>query len=531
MKLVECVPNFSEGRRHEIVEAIRDAMAAIEGVTVLDSSSDASHNRSVITLVVPLERAVEAAFAGIREAAARIDLRQHSGEHPRIGAADVVPFVPLQDTTMEECVALARELGRRVGDELGIPVYLYERAASRPTRVNLADVRRGQFEGLSTELGSNPERDPDFGPRTIHPSAGAVAIGARPFLVAYNVYLGDAANLPLAKTIARGVRESSGGFKHVKGLGLEVDGQAQVSMNLVDTEATPLHVPFDFISEKAKAAGAKVTWSEIIGLVPERVLFESAKHYLKLVQFTNDQVLERQVARAMRDSAQGTAAAPASTVPDSTSSSRGSIPTGVSGAFIAAVASSEPVPGGGSVVAYAGALGAALTRMVTGLTLGKKKYAAVEAEIAVIASGAAALMEKLDGLVASDAAVYSAVSTAYKMAKGTEAEIDARRQAITTALLAAAEVPLETARACAGVADLAAAVAEKGNSNAITDAGVAALLADAGCKGAAYNVRINVASLEDRTRGEHLVREAMELVERTEARSKVTAHLVEKALG
>ena len=519
MKLVECVPNFSEGRRPEVVAAIRDAMARVEGVTILDSSSDASHNRSVITFVVPLERAVEAAFAGIKEASEHIDLREHTGEHPRIGAADVVPFVPLEDATMDDCIALARELGQRVGAELGIPVYLYERAASRPTRVNLADVRRGQFEGLSTELGSNPDRDPDFGPPAIHPSAGAVAIGARPFLVAYNVYLGDASNLPLAKTIAKGVRESSGGFKHVKGLGLEVDGQAQVSMNLVDTEATPLHVPFDFISEQAKAGGAEVTWSEIIGLVPERVLFDAAKHYLKLAQFTKDQVLERQVAGAMRSS------------DGKQVRSHQERPTGASDAFLAAVASGDPVPGGGSVAAYAGALAAALTHMVTGLTLGKKKYAAVESEIAVIAASAAALMEKLEGLVASDAVVYSAVSDAYKMPKSTDAEIDARKQAITTALLAAAEVPLETARACTGVADLAGIVAEKGNSNAITDAGVAALLADAGCKGAAYNVRINVSSLDDRAAGEHLVREVMELVQRVEARTKATTQLVEGALA
>jgi len=523
MKLIECVPNFSEGRRPEIVAAIRDAIASVDGVTVLDSSSDASHNRSVITFVVPMERAVDAAFAGIKEAAAHIDLREHSGEHPRIGATDVVPFVPLEDATMEDCVALARELGSRVGEELKIPVYLYERAATRPTRVNLADVRRGQFEGLSTELGSNPERDPDFGPRNIHPSAGAVAIGARPFLVAYNVYLGDASNLPLAKSIAKGVRESSGGFKHVKGLGMEVDGQAQVSMNLVDTEATPLHVPFDFIAQQAKTAGVDVTWSEIIGLVPERVLFDAAKHYLKLDQFTNDQVLERQVARAMRDSAGKTAVAP--------EASRDSVTTTSPDAFLDAVASSDPVPGGGSVAAYAGALAAALIRMVAGLTLGKKKYAAVEAEIAVIASSASTLMEKLEGLVASDAVVYSEVSTAYKMPTNSEAEIDARKQAITTALLAAAEVPLETARACAGVADLAADVAAKGNANAITDAGVAALLAEAGCKAAAYNVRINVASLEDRSRGEHLVREAIELVERTEARVRTTTQLVERALA
>lgn len=522
MKLIECVPNFSEGRRPEIVAAIRDAIAAVDGVTVLDSSSDASHNRSVITFVVPLERAVDAAFAGIREASARIDLRQHSGEHPRIGATDVVPFVPLEDSTMDDCIGLARELGARVGEELQIPVYLYERAASRPTRVNLADVRRGQYEGLSTELGTNPERDPDFGPRAIHPSAGAVAIGARPFLVAYNVYLGDAANLPLAKTIAKAVRESSGGFKHVKGLGLEVDGQAQVSMNLVDTEATPVHIPFDFIAEQAKAAGADVTWSEIIGLVPERVLFDAAKHYLKLDRFTNDQVLERQVARAKQDSGEK--------VVTTAEASRDSVSTSSTDAFLEAVASSEPVPGGGSVAAYAGALGAALTRMVAGLTIGKKKYAAVEAEIAVVASSASALMEKLEGLVAGDAAVYAAVSSAYKMSKSTDAKIDARNQAINTSLLAAAEVPLETARACAELADLTAIVAEKGNSNAISDAGVAALLAEAACKAAAYNVRINVASLQDRSRGEHLVREVKDLVTRAVASAGRTAAMVEKAI-
>jgi glutamate formiminotransferase/formiminotetrahydrofolate cyclodeaminase len=482
-------------------------------VSILDWSSDASHNRSVITFVVPAEHAVDAAFAGIKEAAARIDLREHTGEHPRIGAADVVPFVPLEDSTMDDCVALARKLGERVGEELKIPVYLYERAATRASRVNLADIRRGQFEGLSSEIGTNPERDPDFGPRAIHPSAGAVVIGARPFLVAYNVYLGDAANLPLAKAIAKGVRESSGGFKHVKGLGLEVDGQAQVSMNLVDTEATPLHVPFDFIVEKAKEEGVDVTWSEIIGLVPERVLFDSAKHYLKLAKFTKDQVLERQVAQAVRESA-------TTHVAQQTESD----------AFLAAVASSDPAPGGGSVAAYAGALAAALTKMVAGLTLGKKKYAQVESEIAEVASSAATLLEKLQGLVASDAAAYNGVSAAYKMPKSNETEVDARKQAITTTLLAAAEVPMETARACAGVADLAATVAAKGNSNAITDAGVAGLLADAGCRAAAWNVRINVASLDDRTRGEALVLEANELVERTSRRTHEISEAVEKAV-
>jgi glutamate formiminotransferase / formiminotetrahydrofolate cyclodeaminase len=517
MKLIECVPNFSEGRRPEIVGAIRDAIAAVEGVTILDASSDESHNRSVITFVVPAEHAVQAAFEGIRAAAERIDLRQHTGEHPRIGAADVVPFVPLEDATMDDCIALAKQLGERVGKELEIPVYLYEKAATRPTRRNLADVRRGQFEGLRGELGTNPERDPDFGPTVIHQSAGAVAIGARPFLVAYNVYLGDAANLPLAKSIAKQVRESSGGFKAVKGLGLEVDGQAQVSMNLVDTDQTALHTVFDFISGKAKEEGVEVTWSEIIGLVPERVLFDAARDHLRLRDFTPDQVLERQVARAMRASR------------EITSAGRTTATTGED--FLEAIASSDPVPGGGSVSAYAGALASALVRMVTGLTIGRKKYSDVESEMTVVAANAQSLAEGLSRLVERDAEAYTAVSAAYKMPKEPESALAARRDTITRALLGAAEVPLETARLCAQAAELAASVAAKGNSNAVTDSGVAALLASAGAKGAAYNVRVNVAALDDRSRGSHLEEEAMSLVAAAERHAAEACAAVERALS
>src|ERR1051326_809479 len=242
MRLVECVPNFSEGRRPEIVKKITDAIAAVDGVTVLDVSSDTSHNRTVVTFVAPIEKAVDAAFSGIKTAQTVIDLTKHSGEHPRMGATDVVPLIPLEGTTMEDCIVLARTLGERVGKELGIPVFLYERAATRPDRQNLADVRRGEFEGIREEIGTTPVRTPDFGPSKIHPTAGATAIGARPFLVAYNVYLGDKTNAPVAKEVAKAVRGSSGGLRYVKGLGLEVDGQAQVSMNLVDTERTPLSI-------------------------------------------------------------------------------------------------------------------------------------------------------------------------------------------------------------------------------------------------------------------------------------------------
>ena len=505
-KLVECVPNFSEGRRPEVVAAIRDAIASVEGVSILDVSSDASHNRSVITFVAPIEHAVEAAFAGISAALPRINLTTHQGEHPRIGAADVVPFVPLDGTTIEDCIALARELGARVGKELEIPVYLYERAATRPSRQNLADVRRGQFEGLCQEIGVNAERDPDFGPARIHPTFGAVAIGARPFLVAYNIYLGGAENLQIAKNIAKAIRGSSGGFPYVKALGLEVDGQAQVSMNLVDTEQTPLHVVFDAVKAKANDAGIDVTWSEIIGLVPERVLFDTSASHLKLTRFTSDQVLERKVREA--------------------SSGGESV-----SAFVASVASSEPIPGGGSVAAHAGALAAALARMVAGLTIGKKKYAAVDGEMRGVADRAAKLSSKLTSLVQSDADAYAAVAAAYKLPKESTDAAASRSAAIQDALLGAAKIPLETCRACRDVAELASIVASKGNTNAITDAGVCALLAEAGCRGASYNVRINVASLEDRARGSALADEANKLVTDTGAIAAEVAAAVEKALA
>ena len=506
MKLVECVPNFSEGRRPEVVAAIRDAIADVEGVSVLDVSSDTSHNRSVITFVAPVETAVDAAFAGIRVAAERIDLCKHTGEHPRIGATDVVPFIPLEGSTMEDCIALARQLGERVGNELKIPVYLYERAATTPARENLADVRRGEFEGLREELGKNPARNPDFGPSKIHPTCGAIAIGARPFLVAYNVYLGPATNLQIAKNVAKAVRGSSGGFKYVKGLGLEVDGQAQVSMNLVDTEKTPLHTAFDFVKMRAEAEGAKVTWSEIVGLVPERVLFDAAASHLQLRQFTPKQVLERQV-REVTSGGESVSW------------------------FVGSVASSNPVPGGGSVAAHAGALAAALAQMVAGLTIGKKKYASVDAEMKEAALKAVSLGNALAGLVKRDAEAYSHVSEAYKLPKEPADAAARRAEAVTTALLKAAEVPLETARASVEVAQLAALVAEKGNRNAVTDAGVAALLAQAACKGAAYNVRVNVQALDDKSKGENLAREAEQLVKKAGDLAERATTAVERALS
>lgn len=507
MTLVECVPNFSEGRRPEVVQQIRDAIAAVSGVTVLDVSSDESHNRSVITFVVPVERAVDAAFAGIRAARDSIDLNVHSGEHPRMGAADVVPFVPLEGATMEQCVELARTLGKRVADELEIPVYLYERAATRPERENLANVRRGQFEGIRDEMPTKPERAPDFGASRVHPTAGAVAIGARPFLVAYNVYLGDASNLPTARQVARAVRGSSGGLRHVKALGLEVEGQAQVSMNLVDVTQTPVHRAFDMVKMEAAASGVATTWSEIVGLIPEQALFDAAARHLQLTNFDPNQVLERRVRTA------------------ATSAENGTLDD-----FVAAVAANTPTPGGGSVAAHTGALAAALVQMVGGLTIGRKKYVDVEDEMRAVASRASELSQRLNELVALDSQSYAAVSSAYKLPKETAEQQETRGAAITAALVGASEVPLETARAAAEVAALAETVASKGNSNAVSDAGVAALLAEAACRGAAYNVRINIASLSDPEKGRALSEAAAEFVRQAAASAKRAVEEVEKKL-
>jgi glutamate formiminotransferase / formiminotetrahydrofolate cyclodeaminase len=507
MKLVECVPNFSEGRRPDVVKQIRDAIAAVEGVAVLDVSSDVSHNRTVVTFVAPAERAADAAFAGIRAARELIDLNHHTGEHPRMGATDVVPFIPLEGTTMEDCIVLARTLGERVGRELQIPVFLYERAATTPTRENLADVRRGEFEGIRDEMSAgSANRVPDYGPSRIHASAGAVAIGARPFLVAYNVYLGPATNLAVAKNVAKALRGSSGGLRYVKGLGLEVDGQAQVSMNLVDTEKTPLYRAFDMVKMEAEAQGVSPTWSEIVGLVPERALFETAARHIRLRDFKPEIVLENKVRTAIQGG------------------------ESLSG-FVASVASSSPTPGGGSVAAHVGALGAALAQMVAGLTAGRKKYVAVDAEMRELGLKAAGLVNTLSALVAKDAESYGAVSAAYKLPSEPEDAARKRQAAIADALIGAAEVPLETARACAEVAELAAVCAVKGNTNAVSDAGVAALLADAACRGAVYNVRINISSLEDKSRGAGLVTEANQLLARTKASVEQATAAVDKAIG
>ena len=299
MKLVECVPNFSEGRRPEVLDEIVGAMTAVEGVRLLDKEMDADHNRAVVTMIGEPESVLEAAFRGIAKAKDLIDLTGHEGEHPRMGATDVCPFVPVQDVTMDDCVELAKRLGERVGGELEIPVFLYEAAATRPDRQNLAAVRKGQFEGLRDAIGKDPARDPDFGPAGIHPTAGATAIGARPFLIAYNINLGTT-NVKIAKAIAKSIRHSGGGLRHVKAMGFEIKdrGIVQVSINMVDFRGTPLFRVFEMVKSEAARHGVPVIGSEIVGLVPADALADCADFYLRLENFQRDQVLENRLSES-----------------------------------------------------------------------------------------------------------------------------------------------------------------------------------------------------------------------------------------
>lgn len=292
-QIVECVPNFSEGRRQEVIDAIVAAIAAAPGAQVLDTQTDADHNRTVVTFVGEPEVVLEGAFQGARRAAELINLDEHSGAHPRMGATDVIPFVPIRGLTMAGCVELARRLGQRIGEELEIPVFLYEEAATRPERQNLADVRKGQYEGIRELIASDPAHAPDFGPRRMGP-AGATAVGARPFLVAFNVYLATG-DVEIAKKIAKTVRHSTGGLRFVKALGLLVEGQAQVSMNLTDFRRTPIHVVVEMIRREAARYGVLVARSELVGMIPQEALLEAACWYLQLDGFRPEQVLENRL--------------------------------------------------------------------------------------------------------------------------------------------------------------------------------------------------------------------------------------------
>lgn len=489
--IVECIANYSEARRPEVINNITAAIESVPGVLVLDHHSDTDHNRTVITFVGPPQEIEEAAFRSIAKAAELINLDEHTGEHPRIGATDVVPFVPISGVTMQECVEIARRLGGRVGKELSIPVYLYEEAATRPERQNLENIRRGQYEALKLEMGSKPERTPDFGPNQVGP-AGATVIGARQPLVAFNVYLATD-DLQVAKKVAQALRHSSGGFRYVKALGLLVDGKAQVSMNLTNFRSSPIHRVVETIRREAARYGTSIHHSELVGLIPQEALVDSAVWYMQLDQFEPEQILERRLYTALQDNQ-----------PEKVQSLD----------FLDALSAGTAAPGGGAAAAYAGAAAAALVAMVARLTIGKKKYAAIEARMQEILVQAEELRQQLTGGIDKDSRAYEQVMLALKLPKDTEAQQAARQEAIEQATLAATLTPLETAQQAVQVLELAVEVIAQGNVNAISDGGTAAALARASLTGAGLNVRININSLKDRQPAEPLLVKLFELEEK-----------------
>ena len=471
-RLIECVPNFSEGRRREVVEELIQTIASTPGAILLDHEMDADHNRSVLTFAGEPEAVMEAAFRVAKKASELIDLTAHQGEHPRMGATDVIPFVPVEGVTLEDCAGFARQVGRRIGEELRIPVFLYEAAASRPDRASLADVRRGEFEGLRDLMGKDPAKQPDFGPAKIHPTAGATAVGARRFLVAFNANL-DTGDVRVAKAVAKSIREQSGGLKNVRALGFSIEGgrRAQVSMNLVNTEATPIHRVLALVRDEAARHGAAISGCEVVGLVPEYALLDAAEHALQIENFRRDQVLELRLRNPPLSEAITIAS------------------------FFDAVAGATPTPGGGTVAAFAGALATCLATMVSNLTLGKKKYAASESEMRAIKGEAETLRRELLALARADSEAFEAVLKAGRLPQGGPTEIAAREAAMAAAGMEAIRVPLETAEACVRVVGIAGRAAKSGNRNAVSDAGVAGLLADAAGRGALLNVQINLKSL------------------------------------
>ncbi len=525
--LIECIPNFSEARRPEVIDQIVAAITSVEGARLLDRSSDLDHNRTVLTFAGAPKAVEEAAFRAIKIASELIDLNLHTGAHPRIGATDVVPFVPLSNVSMDDCVALAKRLGQRVGDELSIPVYLYEAAATRPERANLENIRKGQYEGLKREIESNPERKPDFGPAKLG-AAGATVIGARNPLVAFNVYL-TTADIEIAKKIAKAIRHSSGGLRYVKGLGLLVDGRAQVSMNLTNYRETPIARVVEAIRREAARYGVAIHHSELVGLIPQESLVDAAVWYTQLDQFDKQQILESRLyslddGRRSMDDGQypsGTMSSPVHGL---------SSPQPVS--FLDELAAATAAPGGGAAAAYAGSMGAALVAMVSGLTIGKKKYAEVEPEMQAIRVMAEKLRKELTQLVDDDASAFEALMATSKLPKDTDAfgQKGMRSAALINATLNAANIPLHVADDAVKVMELALKCAQHANLNAISDSMSGFVMSRAALTAAGYNVRININSLEDRSAGDKMIKE-LKVLEKKAANLKKAIEKVMKERG
>ena len=474
--LVECVPNFSEGRDKSKVDAIVDAMK-MPGVYLLDRESDTDHNRSVFTLVGERDAIQEAAIRGVGKASELIDLNHHQGAHPRMGATDVVPFIPIEGVTIEDCVAMARHVGQEIWKRYKIPVYLYESAATSPERQNLENIRRGQFEGIRAEIATNPARRPDFGEAAVHPTAGATVVGARKFLVAYNVFL-NTPDVEIAKKIAKAVRHSSGGLRFVKGAGFLVRGLAQVSMNLTDFEQTPVHRVFEMVKREAARYGVQPLSSEIVGLIPKKALEQAAEWFLQAENFDSSLILENRLSAVM-----------------SGKMAVGGLRSGVE-PFVEQLAAPTATPGGGSASAAAAAMAAGLAAMVASMSRGKKAYVQFEAQLSAAIARLTPLREELKAAIDADAESYNSVMKAYKASRAASDE-KTGEATIEAALKEATRVPLLVAQRAHEVSTIAATLGPITNPNMASDLTTATALAQAAFTGAVANVEINLASIKN----------------------------------
>jgi glutamate formiminotransferase len=482
-RLIECVPNFSEGRDKAKVDALINAMASVSGVYVLDHEMDADHNRCVITLAGEPEAVGEAAILGTGKAVELIDMNTQTGAHPRVGATDVVPFIPVDGVSIEDCVALAKRVGAEIWKRYRVPVYFYEAAATRPDRVNLENVRRGQYEGLKEEMKKNHDRQPDIGEPKMHPTAGVTVVGARKFLVAYNVNL-NTSDISVANKIARAIRFSNGGLRYVKSMGVELKARnlAQVSINLTDYEQTPMHRVYEMVKREAERYGAMPVGSEIVGLVPKKAIEMAADYFLQLENFSPAQVFENKLAAALS----GTPL----------QATEGNLAK-LARPFLDAVAEPTATPGGGSVSAFAAALAASLGQMVAGLSRKKKSQAM---HVDKLSEHLDSLRKEADALAAAidrDAASYDAVMAAFKLPQGNSEEIRQREEAVQKATRGAAEVPLEVAERTVALFERLKQLEAIAAASMKSDLQVARLMAAAGAQGALANVEINLDGLKD----------------------------------
>jgi glutamate formiminotransferase len=498
-RLIECVPNFSEGRDPAKVDAIVAAMRGVPGVFLLDRESDADHNRSVITLAGEPEAVAEAALRGVGKAAELIDLTKHTGAHPRLGATDVVPFIPIEGISIEDCVALAKKVGREIWERYRVPVYFYEAAAQRPERTNLENIRKGQFEGLRAEVLRNPDRAPDIGEPRLHPTAGAVVVGARKFLIAYNINL-NTPDHEIAKKICKNIRFSNGGLRYVKAMGVNLRARnlAQVSINLTDFEQTPIHRVFEMVKREAERYGVTIVGSEIVGLIPKRAIELTTDFYLQLENFSPAQVLENRLA----DSLSGVV-----------SEGPGKL-AALAQPFLDAVAAPAATPGGGSVAALAGALGASLGQMVAGLSRKKKSQAAHVEQLSEAVAEFHSAAQILSAAIDRDAASFDSVMAAYKLPQGAPDELRRRDAAIQEALQGAATVPLEVARKAAEIFERLGQLEPISSPSMLSDIRMGRLMAAAAVRGALENVNINLESIVDHAFADRLRSEGSSLLAR-----------------